>query len=371
MSKISTLFYLFIASATLAACGGKKAETDKTLEEGVTQVTPAQFKSSGMVIGKPSEHTFQDLVECKGYVVAPANAMAEICPPIAGKVNAINFKVGDYVHAGQVVATIAGNDFMELQQQFAQAAATFGKAKLDYERAKSLWDEKIGAHKDFLAAKSAYQTAYAGYQSLRSRISALHLNAAKVENGNMYTAFPLTAPISGYITEISAVIGQFTDMENNIAKIVNTAALQLKLNVYESDVRKLAVGQAVTFGTGTGAEHNLHAKLTSIGKTVNPETKTIDCIAAIDRSTAMPLVNDSYAEAAIVIGSRHALALPESAVQKQGNDYSIFVINGKRGQDYLLKKTPIAVGAIQDGYVELKSASESKQVVLKGVDTMP
>lgn len=370
MKKISKLVLLLLIIAANMACNGKKTDTPEPVDDGLTEITPEQFKTNKMALGTAGPYTFSTVVECKGFVFAPSNVMSKVSPAMAGKVNTVGFKLGDRVQAGQVIATLSGNDFMELQQSFAEAAAAFTKAKVDYERAKGLWAENIGAEKDFLSAKSQYRAALASYQSLRSRIAALHLSAERIENGRMYTSYPVVAPIGGYLTKINAVIGQFVDMDSDIAEIVNVDALQLKLQVYESDVRKLRVGQQVLFVTSDHPGHELRARLSTIGKTVNPDTKTIDCVATVDKSAGVPLINDSYVQASVVVGSRQATALPTTAVQKLGSTYYIYVVQRRQGHSYILKKIPVTIGASEKAYTEVRTPLPDKEIVVQGVETM-
>ncbi|MBM6991832.1 MAG: efflux RND transporter periplasmic adaptor subunit [Prevotella sp.] len=370
MKKITTYLLTLLAAGALFSCSGKKAETAAPVDDGLIEITPEQFKSSHMRLGSMGSQTFRDRVECKGYVSAPANAMSKICPPIAGKIINIHYKIGDYVPAGRVIATISGNDFMALQQSFAESAAAYSKAKMDYERAQGLWAEKIGAQKDFLAAKTYYRSAYASYESLRSRITALGISPARIEGGKMYTSYPVMAPISGYLTQINAVIGQYIDVETDIAELVNLNALQLKVSVYEADVRRLRPGQTILFGTTGSNNRTLQARLTTIGKTVNPDTKMIDCVAAISKSNGVSLVNESFVEASIIIDARQAPALPVTAVQKQGTSSFVYVVEKRKGNSYMLRKTPVNVGQTDGSYIEIKTQLPNKDIVLEGIDTM-
>lgn len=370
MKKLSYALMSFLVVMTAFSCGGKKSPEPAQDEEGLIEITPEQFKNSGMALGMPAQKTFAERVACKGYISAPANAMSKISPSIAGKVNAIYFKIGDYVQKGHTVATISGNEFMDLQQQFAESAAAFTKAKLDYERASALWAEKIGAEKDFLTAKSIFLSTKASYQSLRSRIVALNLNPSGIERGRMYTSFPVVAPISGYLTKTNAVIGQFVSMADDIAEIVNVSGLQLKLQVYETDIDRLKVGQTVQYQRAENPGNLQSARLVSIGKTIDPESKTIDCMAAIDKSAGALLINDSYVEAAVVVNQFTANALPATAVQKQGNEYFVFVVEKRKGSSYMLRKMPVSVGHAERDYVEITTPLPGKKIVVRGIDTL-
>lgn len=370
MKKITQYLLMLLITGGMFSCNGKKTESTVSADEGLIEITPEQFKSSDMRLGAMELQTFHDRVMCKGYVSVPANAMSRVCPSIAGKIVDIRYKLGDFVPAGRVIATISGNDFMALQQSFAESAAAYSKAKLDYERAQSLWAEKIGAKKDFLAAQTYYRSAYASYQSLRSRINALGINPTRIENGRMYTSYPVVAPISGYLTKINAVIGQYIDVETDIAELVNLNALQLKVSVYEADVRRIKTGQSVLFGRTGSNSRNLQARLITISKTVNPETKMVDCIAKISKSNATDLVNDSFVEAEIIVDTRKAQALPVTAVQKEGNSNFVYILEKHKDTNYMLKKTSVNVGATDGRYIEIKTQLPNKEIVLQGIDMM-
>lgn len=366
---IYSLILLFFISC------GKKTESEnaeaESAETTLIEITSEQFKTSGMQLGVPAVQTFTDEVSCKGFLFAPANGIAKVSTPIAGTVENIRFKIGDFVRQGQVVCNISGSEFLGLQQQFAEASANFQKAKLDYERTKALKAENIGSGKDFTATESMYKASFASYNALKARIQALRINSAQIENGQMYTSFPVVSPISGFITKTGAVIGQYVDMQNELAEVVNVNSLQLQLSVFEMDVQKLRVGQKVRFGVSGSASENLNATLTTVGKTINPDTKTVDCIAKIQNADMTKLVNQSYVEAKISVSDLETKALPAEAVQKQEKEYFVFVLDKQEGDKYFLQKTKVEVGKTNNDFVEILSGIPTdKQVVISGVDTL-
>lgn len=372
MKDLKRLSYIAII-LLLASCGGKTADkqTENAPKEELIELTQEQFSTSGMELGEPSMQSFRDAVACKGYITAPPNSMARVSTPIPGVVNAIRCKTGDFVRAGQVVCTISGNEFLSLQQDFAETAARFSKSKLDYERANALREEKIGSEKDFIAIQSEFKAITASYNALKTKINAIRLDAARIENGQMYTSFPVVSPISGYVTKTSAVIGQYADMQNELLEIVNINGLQLQLSVFETDVQKLRAGQAVLFGISGSTSKTLSATLVTVGKTINPDTKVIDCIARINRASDVQLVNQSFVDAAVIVNNKSAKALPVSAVQKVDKAYFIYVLERKEGEKYLLKKTPVEVGASDNNFTEILSGlPANKQIVVRGVETL-
>lgn len=364
---VLTLLFFF-------SCGKKSesdGETQVSEDESLIEITSEQFKTSEMQLGEPTLQTFTDEVSCKGFLFAPANGIAKVSTPIAGTVENIRFKIGDFVRQGQTVCNISGNEFLSLQQQFAEASANYQKAKIDYERMKALRAEKIGAAKDFTAAESLYKASFASYNALKTRIQALRLNPTRIESGQMYSSFPVVAPISGFITKTGAVIGQYVDMQNELAEVVNVHNLQLQLSVFEMDVNKLRVGQKVRFGVSGSGAGSMNATLSTIGKSINPDTKTIDCVAKITDADQNKLVNQSYVEAKIQVNDLEAKALPAEAVQKIANEYFVYVMEKQEDTTYFLKRTKVETGKSNNAFIEILSGLPvDKKVVVSGVETL-
>jgi multidrug efflux pump subunit AcrA (membrane-fusion protein) len=111
--------------------------------------------------------------------------------------------------------------------------------------------------------------------------------------------------------------------------------------------------------------------LITVGKTINPDTKVIDCIARIDRASDVQLVNQSFVEATVIVSDKTAKALPVSALQKVDKAYFIYVLELKEGEKYLLKKTPVEVGASDNNFTEILSGLPAdKQIVVRGIETL-
>lgn len=373
MKGRNILIVFVLLAMSLVSCGKKteKATEEVVTDENAIEITAEQFKNNEMELGATSMQTFRDEVACKGFLLAPADGIAKVSTPVAGTVQNIRFKIGDFVKQGQVICSIGGNEFLSLQQQFAEVAAAHQKAKSDYERMKALRAENIGAQKDFVSSESMYKASFASYNALKARIQALKLNPSQIENGQMYTSFPVVSPISGFITRSDAVVGQYVDMMNELAEVVNVNKLQLQLSVFETDVAKLQVGQIVTFSLNGDSSEPMQAILTTIGKAINPETKSIDCIARIENPEKNKLVNQRYVEAKVTVNNKEGKALPVSAVQKEGEEYFVFVVEKQQDNTHFLRKTPVEVGKSNNEYVEIIGGlSDGDNIIIKGVETL-
>lgn len=374
MKPYKLILVFFIAVIFIASGCGKSSKNNenKAVEsENLIQVTTQQFEAGNMKTGEMIRHSFEDEVNCNGYVTAPPNGIAQVSAPVSGIVESISCAIGDYVLKGKILAKISSNELMMLQQEFAESAARLKRLKLDYERSKSLYDEKIGAEKDFIAIESEYKSMVAKYNSLKLRLQLLKLDVTKIESGDLYAVYPLTAPINGYITSQNLVLGQFIEQQKNLVEIVDVNQLQLQLSVFENEIGKLQPGQNLMFNTvgETSASHS--ATLTSISKTINPESKTILCTAKITSKKGFNLINRSFVEARIGVNRKEANALPTEALLKSGKDYYVYEIIKSDKQAYFLKKAKVEIGMASDGFTEIISPEKLTKVLVKGVYNLP
>ncbi|MDO5016940.1 MAG: efflux RND transporter periplasmic adaptor subunit [Porphyromonas sp.] len=373
MVKNKYSLYVIALLLLLGACDKKQDQNSDTasLGEGEIEITAEHFANGAMEIGTLTMQPFAEEVTCRGYLTAPADAQAKVTTSVAGAVQTVQFKIGDYVKRGQTLCTISGSDFLSLQQQYAESSALYRKAEADYERMKMLQEERIGAKKDYLSAESIYKTSMAGYNALKARIRAINIDPEKIERGEMYTAFPVVAPISGYITASEAIIGQYIDVAYVIAHIVDTDKLQLQLSVFDRDIDRLAVGQEVYFSLSGKPDQVMTAKLISVGRAINPETKTIDCIAQLNEKDKQRLVSDTFVQAHVVVNREESAGLPASAIQKEGNDYFSYIVERELGDSYIVIRQPIEVGRTYKDYVEVTGGlEEGTRVLLKGIETL-
>lgn len=373
MMKKRILLGSVLILIVLSACNkGSKQSSEESTDESLVEITAEQFNRANMLLGGITKETFRDEVVAKGILQAPSDATAKVSAPVSGTVKSIRLKIGDYVKRGQIICTVGGNDFMSLQQAFAESAAAFQKAKADYERMQLLRAENIGAKKDYVSAESLFKSAQASYNALKARVQSLNVNTSQIENGQMYSSFPVVSPIEGYVTNTGVVVGQYVDMTNEIAEVVNTNKLQLKLSIFEIDIPKIKEGQRVRFNISGHPDQELQGTIITVGKGINPDTKSIDCIAQIDEESKSRLVSQSYVEAKVEVDSNEAMALPTTAVQKVGEEYIVFVVESSDEQSYKLRKTPVKVGKSNNDYFEIISGVDfdSNNIVLKGVDTL-
>jgi len=241
------------------------------------------------------------------------------------------------------------------------------KVTADYERSKALYNENIGSEKDFLNIENEYKTTRANYQSLKLRLEILNLNTSKIEAGEFVSSFPVLTPISGSVTSMEAVLGEFSMQQNMLIEIVNVKQLIVKLSVFEKDIDKVKIGQTVKFSSANENSAVHTATIFAIGKSIDEMSKTITCLASINYKEEVNWINNTFVEAKIIIDKADAEALPNTAFLKSGQDYYVFTLSKTEGDVYFLKQKKVEPGRVSDGYTEILNGVGNQNIVTQGV----
>ncbi len=241
MKKIAQ-YILVLAILSLHSCvGGKKAPENGDAENeeiSLVEITQEQFNAMKMVISTLQESDFDHTIKASGKVNVPPRSRAKVTSFLGGYVKATSLLVGDRVTKGQALLTLESPEYIDLQQSYLEISGQIKYLKSEYDRQKTLFDEKISSQKKYLEAESEYKRAKATFESLRQRLNMLHINPAQVEQGKFSSFITVYSPISGFITEINANVGMAVSPSDVIMEIVETQTMHLELAVFEKDVLK-------------------------------------------------------------------------------------------------------------------------------------
>jgi len=364
MDRIFSKILIVVMILLITSCNKtKKTETDDIRTTMV--FTREQFDAMKMELGQPQSYVMQEHIRTNGFVRPSSDGVAQISLPVEGQVSEVCFAVGNFVEKGAMLFKVGGNRVIELQNNYVKASAHFELAQQELDRISNLVGEQIAPRKELLTAQSKVKMANAEKKSLQALLQAININPEKIESGNIAPAYPVLAPISGYLSEMKAVNGQFIGQQETSARIVDTRKLVLILNVFEKDVQQLRPGQEVNFYDPDRKSQIQLASLYSIGRTIDPETKTIPCIAHIENADELNLMEGMYAECKVIISTNEAQVLPSEAIIAEQGEHFVLVKTGEKGNELHFKKVTIETGNAQNGFTEIKTSGLSN-VLVKG-----
>lgn len=323
------------------------------VQSGEIVLTQDQFNEAGMKVGDPSVVMFSNEVAANGIVSSSIGGSAKISTLVSGRVRQINHAEGESVRKGEVLFSLESYDLIMLQQEYAEVHHQVKLLAADYERQKALYEEKIMSQKNFLKTDSDYKSILAKAEGLGARLRMIHIDPAEVAAGSIVPYLNIQSPISGTLTHLDLVLGQFIDPQTTVMEVVDARKLQLSLRVFEPDLEEVIPGQMVHFNTPDQPERVFEAILSHVGKSIDPETKTVHCIARLAPAIAEKLVNNLFVTSRIITCERETLAIPENALIREPDRDFVWILLEEKGEQLIFRKIPVHTGPTRDGYTEV------------------
>ncbi len=334
-------------------------------QPGELVLTREQFDALGMKVGPPAVQMFSNEINVNGVLSAALSGRAEINTLVAGRVSQVNYTVGDRVKKGDVLFLLESYEIIQLQQEYTEVVHQLTALTTAYERQKSLSDEKIVAEKRFRETESNYRTMQARAEGLKAQLKMIRINPEEVKKGNILSKLSVHSPIRGLVTRQELVLGQFIDPGVSVMEVIDPMKLQLTLRVFENDYAGLAKGQTVKFYIPARKDKIFEATLSHIGSSIDPETKTIQCIAQLQEGDRGKFTNNLYVESRIITCQREARAIPENALIREADRDFVWVQLEEKNDLITFRKIPVHTGVTRRGYTEILDEELSK-ILLEG-----
>ncbi|WP_316792365.1 efflux RND transporter periplasmic adaptor subunit [Pedobacter frigoris] len=322
--------------ALLTACGGKSNPPKESTEEagheehggheGVIELSQEQLDAVGIMIGSVEQKNLTAVVKSSGQLAVPPQNAAQINVLSGGIIRKINVIEGQKVSKGQVLVTVENQELVQLQQEYLSAKGGFSFVDAEYNRQMQLKAANAGTGK-------AHQLAEANYNAERSKIKALErqlqqygISASKVAAGNIVTQVPVTAPINGTISKITAETGSYAQPGVSIMDIVDNSKIHADLIVFEKDLSKIKIGQKVDFQLTNQKNEQIEGEIYGINKSFENDSKGV-VVHAVIKKPGANLIPGMYVTGLIGIGTAVSSAVPIDAVVRAEGKEFIFIVD--------------------------------------------
>lgn len=350
MKSVKLIVFYCLGILLTWSCKGTKEAPG--VENSLIEITEKQFATGGMSLGGVEPKSFENIVKSTGTIIPLPGGKAMAGTPLPGIVSKVLCHNGEVVQKNQPLLAISGTEVIDIQKEYAEAAAMYHRQKNEYERAKALYRETVTSEKDFVVSESNYLSALAVYTATKLKVKSLGFETEQIESGDFYEFFTIKSPIEGYVSGLDLSIGQYIEPQTVLAEITNPGKVQLKLSVFSGDVSKLKAGQMVRFKTLDAAGAS-KARISAVGASVDANSKTILCYADVEKNQAVRFVAGGYTEAEIVTTSAVSAALPTEAIIKTETGNTVLVLDKQEKGNYYFRKTEINTGRQNNGYTEI------------------
>lgn len=292
--------------------------------DGVVMLNKKQIEALNLKLGSFHWRNLTTVVKVNGQLEVAPSSSADITAIIGGNVKEIKVFHGDKVKQGQVLAVLEHPDYIVLQEDFAAVASRLEYLENDYERQKELFENNIGAGKDYQRVKSDFNIEKARFAGLKSRLELLKISPDKVLGGDITKSIRIVSPIKGYVNEVNIKLGTYLDANNKLFSITDNSALHADFMVYEKDVHLIKEGQLVHFTVSNRSGDELTAKVFAVGKEFEPNTRAVHIHADLSENPGN-LIPGMYISGHFHADENYSRTLPEDAVVGDGTKSYIFI----------------------------------------------
>jgi RND family efflux transporter MFP subunit len=245
-----------------------------------------------------------------------------------------------------------------------------------YDQRKSQRDALLGqlaeARSNAAVAVKAIDTARAQVQTARAAvgISQAAVANAQTQVDQAQKAIVDTviyAPISGYVSERVADVGEFISPNtpnSKVATIVRTSVLRMKIDVPEQNVGLVKIGQGISLQTSAYPDRNFSGTVVRVSPSLNVTSRTLTVEAEVQNSEGL-LKPGQFATVRIAQSeAKPTVMIPTAAVKTEGETNKVFVVKDGRAQERIVK-----LGVLENDLIEVQNGvQENEQVVVSGVN---
>ena len=231
---------------------------------------------------------------------------------VAGELQGLTLREGDFVKGGEVVGRIDATEYTartrQTQQQAASAKAQVDVAQRQYDNNKALVDQ------GFISI-TALDTSLANLNAARANYQAA-LAGVDVASKSVQDTV-LKAPISGQVSQRLAQPGERLGIDARVIEIVDLSRLELEASLSAGDSTQVQVGQTATLRI-EGNPQPITARVVRINPSAQAGSRSVLAYLSIDPpadSSTPPLRQGLYAQGALSTLRADGLAVPVSSVR--------------------------------------------------------
>ena len=305
--------------------------------------------------------------------IEPRNEV-NVKPQISGIITEILKEAGQKVEAGEVIAKVKVipdmSSLSAAQARVRLAGINERQARTDFEREKALFDKGLVSADEYDKIAQALRQAREESAAAQDNLEVVRDGVSKSNASASSTLIRST--ITGLILDIPVKVGNSVILANTfndgttIATVANMNDLIFRGNIDETEVGRLSAGMNMKITIGALQDLKFDARLEYISPKATEQNgaNQFEIKAAVNLPSSSANIRSGYsANAEIVLAeAKNVLAVPESAIEFEGNDTYVYVIKGE-GDKQTYERRKVQTG-ISDGInIEIRSGVKQNERV--------
>jgi len=358
-------------SATAEPPGGhEEHEAHEEHEEGVVELGPEAAANADLRTAEAVERRLENVLETTGQVDFDHTRLAHVSPRITGRVHRVHARLGEVVGAGDRLAEVDSIELGRAKAEFLQARAREELARRIHERERTLFADRISSEQELLTAEAELREATAALGTAEEILHLYGLDQGQVDalsyDDPEASIYPLRAPFGGTVVERHATLGELVTPEKNLFTLADLDRVWIWIDVHQRDLARVHLDDRVTVRVDAYPGERFAGTVSYLGSRVDADTRTVRARIDVDNPDRR-LRPGTFVE--VVIRDPHgtggslATVVPESAVQRDGDQLMVFVAEGERRY----RRREVEAGRSAGGWVEVLSGVEpGEEVVVEG-----
>ena len=374
-----------------AATASAKAASATSANVNSASIAPVEVTTAAAI-----SRGLPQTVEVVGSLTADEEVV--VSSQIAGEITALNIDFGSYVQQGQVIAQIDQRDSLlkveqselQLKQTMArigmkegvkfdplqtpdvmQVKAQLDFTKIDLDRATKLveaGDVPRTIYDQALTQKNLAQARYqAALDAISQQVAIVDQQRAAINlSRKSLTDTVVRSPISGAVKEKFQARGAFVPVGGKIVTLVRTNPIRLRVDIPESSVSAVRVGQTISVTTDAFPNRTFTGRVTRLGTSLSEQTRALP-VEAVIANPANTLRPGMFAKSQLVTNRNgSAIMVPAKAIFTIAGILKVFVIENGKAVEKLVK-----TGLTDGELIEItEGINEGDQVATSNLDKL-
>jgi multidrug efflux pump subunit AcrA (membrane-fusion protein) len=187
--------------------------------------------------------------------------------------------------------------------------------------------------------------------------------------GMNYVANIVRSPLAGTIVALPAQVGMTVSQATPIARISGGSALEIKLNVAERFISRIALSLPCVITLDAWPGEEFRGSVSEMSPVVDPSSRTMEIKVNVENQGSR-LKAGMFAKVRIITERKqNVVRIPESArIERFGETYVYVVETDSRDPAFrVVARRPIKSGILIDGILEVpEGLSPAEEIVVKG-----
>lgn len=392
---------LVVASLAFAAssCGGSRAQSNAKAN---TNAPPSAPQVVEVTTAPAISRNLPRFIEATGSLAADVST--DVAPTVGGRVVSVGVDLGSFVQQGQVIVQL---DPADARLRLEQSRAALQQAEANVQQAESRLglapNQKFDASRvaEVQAAKTAYELAekqfarfekllesgdvsrssydqqkaqrdqlreqyqaaltqanqsYAAVLTARAAAEAARVAVAQAEKG--LRDVTVYSPISGYVSERPADVGEYVSTSSKVATVVRTNPMRVRIDVPEQAISNVRAGQSVSVSVSDYPDRAFAGRVARVSPNVSAQSRTLTVEAEVENGENL-LKPGQFATVRVLLPQTDpAILVPARAVRTDNGTSRLYVI-----KDGVAHERLVATGQVEGDLIEVKGNVAADELV--------